>query len=50
MCEYCDKPATTKREVYDAVMECAIEVNVCEECADYIDTENYNKIEPWGGK
>ena len=39
-CEYCDKPATEKRRVYDADMGCSIEVEVCSECAAYIDDQD----------
>ena len=47
-CEYCDKPATEKRRVYSVDMNCSIEVEVCEECATYIDDQNYyNTPEPY---
>lgn len=36
-CEYCDREAITKRDVFDADMGCFHEINVCLECAEYID-------------
>lgn len=31
-CHYCSEPATTKRRIYDEVMRCSSEVDVCEDC------------------
>lgn len=42
-CEYCDEPAITKRKIYDADMGCSKEIDVCEECSDYIDDMGYNE-------
>ena len=47
ICEYCDNPATEKRRVYSAEMDCSIEVEVCEECANYIDDTGFNEPEPY---
>ena len=42
-CEYCDNPATTKRRVYDADMDCSREIEVCLECSQYIDDMGYSE-------
>ena len=46
-CEYCDNLAISKRRIYNVDMGGSIEVEVCEECADYIDDQNYRQPEPY---
>ena len=46
-CTYCFEPATTKRKVYDADINGTIEVDVCQECADWLDEGGYNNPEPY---
>ena len=35
-CEFCNSEATTTRRIYDEVMQCTREADVCEDCDNAI--------------
>lgn len=36
-CHYCDTPATHPTKIFDPDLRCCLEVEVCEECQNYLD-------------